>query len=117
MISGCTVRGCLNQLCLETLMEVQRCVGREYLPASFRRDWATTHAFATAIAEDPNRSEITREMGRVLSAATYFLGNVAAGTQPNYYEYMDGQMLDWYLAPDSEDTDSLVQRGVVGVHA
>jgi len=117
MISGCTVRDCLNQLHLEMLMEVQCCVGREYLPASFRKEWAATHAFATAIAEDPNRSEITRDMGRVLFAATHFVGNVAAGTQPNYYEYMDGQMLDWYLGPDTERPDSLLQRGVVGVHA
>jgi len=117
MISGCTVRDCLNQLDLEALMEMQRCVGREYLPASFRKEWAATHVSATGIAEHPNRSELTRNMGRVLFAATYFIGNVAAGTQPNYYEYMDGRMLDWYLAPDSDGTDGLVQRSVAGIHA
>ncbi|HEV7746369.1 MAG TPA: hypothetical protein VGO56_15340 [Pyrinomonadaceae bacterium] len=117
MISGCTVRDCLNQMRLEPLMEVQCCVGRQYLFPSFRTEWAAAHAFATAIAEDPNRSELTRDMGRVLSAATYFVGNVAVGRQPNYYEYMDGQLLDWYLGPESERTDSLVRRSVVGIHA
>ena len=116
MISGCTVRDCLNQLDLETLMEMQRCVGREYLPASFRQEWAATHASATAIAEHSNHLDLTRNMGRVLFAATYFIANVAPGTQPNYYEYMDGQMLDWYLAPASDGSDELVQRCIVGVH-
>jgi tryptophan 2,3-dioxygenase len=117
MVSCSTIRGCLNELPLETLMEVQRCAGREYLPISFRKEWAATHLFATSIATNPDRSALTRDMGRVLFAATYFVGNVAAGTQPNYYEYMDGRMLDWYLGPDTEATDSLVHRSVVGVHA
>ena len=117
MVSCSTIRGCLNELELETLMTVQRCAGREYLPAYFRKEWAATHVFATSIASNPSRSALTRDMGRVLFAATYFAGNVAAGTQPNYYEYMDGRMVDWYLGPDSEASDILVQRSVVGVHA
>lgn len=117
MITGSTVRGCLNQVRLDSLMEVQLAAGREHLPASFRKEWAATHVFATAIAADTNRSTLTREMAKVLSAATFFVGNVTAGTQPDYYQYMDGQMLDWYLGPDSEGTDSLVQRSVVGIYA
>ena len=117
MSSASPARVSLNQIRLDGLMKGQRSFGREYLPAGFRRQWAETHSYAAAIVADPNRSRFTREMAKVLFAATFFVGNVAAGKQPNYYQYMDGQMLDWYLEPDASGPGNLIGRSLDGIYA
>lgn len=111
------VRASINQLRLDALMEGQLSVGREYMPSSFRQEWAEVHSYAASIMADSNRSAFTHEMAKVLFAATSFVGNVPAGKQPNYYQYMDGQMLDWYLEPDTAATGGLIGRSLDGILA
>jgi tryptophan 2,3-dioxygenase len=116
MMSVSPVRASINHMRLDALMEGQRSAGREYLSASFRREWADVHAYAASIVADENRSPFTCQMAKVLAAATSYVGNVPAGKQPNYYQYMDGQMLDWYLEPDTAATGDLISRCVEGIH-
>lgn len=110
-------RSYLNQLRLADLMGVQRGIGREQLPASFRCEWSMAHSRAAAIEADPSCCSRTKEMARILLAATFFVNMVPAGTQPNYYQYIDGRTLDWYLEPESRSTESLTRRSVNGIYA
>jgi tryptophan 2,3-dioxygenase len=111
------MRASLNQLRLDALMEGQLSVGREYMPSSFRQEWAAVHSHAASIVEDQNCSASMHEMAKILFAVTSFVGNIAPGKQPNYYQYMDGQMLDWYLEPDAAVTGGLIARSLDGIHA
>ena len=108
---------CLNQASLRCLMETQRRHGREYLPRGFRQEWAAVHAESAAVMSDPNFSSLAREMARVLFAATFFVGTVQEGTPPNYYQYIDGQLLDWCLELDIKETDDATQGSLNGIHA
>ncbi|MCA1568218.1 MAG: hypothetical protein LC803_21755 [Acidobacteria bacterium] len=117
MMSVSPAGASINQLRLDALMEGQLSVGREYMPSSFRQEWAVVHSYAASIMADSNRSAFTHEMAKVLLAATSFIGTVTAGKQPNYYQYIDGQMLDWYLEPVTSSTVGLIGRSLDGILA
>jgi hypothetical protein len=107
----------LNQASLKHLMETQRRHGRQYLPTGFRQEWAAAHAEWAAVMADPNFPALTREMARVLFAATFFVGTVREGAAPNYYQYIDGQLLDWCLELDIKETDDASRGSLNGIHA
>jgi tryptophan 2,3-dioxygenase len=111
------VREKLNSADLVEFLAAQRSVGRHNLPSELRRDWAAWHAFATEVSNCKGYGQLTKAMAKVLYEVTYFVGTVPAGGQPNYYQYTDTRLLDWYLEPDNTNIERVHQRTLDGIYA
>ena len=115
-MSDSAIHAMLNEGSLVELTRIQRELGREQVPSWYRDAWRKRHAAAADVLRARQTPCVVREMALVLHNVTYYLGTVEPPEQPNYYQYTDARMLDWYLASAS-DLDSFEQLSVDGVHA
>jgi tryptophan 2,3-dioxygenase len=110
------LQNALNAANLVELVAVQRAYGRERLPSAFREDWTRHHELAATVLNTPDCGAMIRQMASLLHDATYFIGTVTADGRPDYYQYADLRIVDWYVRATT-DVEGLTQRCLDGVHA
>jgi tryptophan 2,3-dioxygenase len=115
-MSDVSIRAALNELDLRELIEVQRRCGRMYLPGEFKRFWAAQHNHAKELTSDTRRGPLVKRMAQLLYEITFSLATVPEGGKPNYYQYIDVGLLDWYLGAKLAKLPEIKSRGLEGVY-
>lgn len=90
-------RASLNAANLAELTAVQRVHSREHLPPDFRRRWREHHDAALDVLRACRGVSDTRDMASVLCDATCYVAYVPDDGRPDYYQYSDLRLFDWYL--------------------
>lgn len=106
----------LNSLNLKELVDEQRHRGRMHLPASFRQYWTSQYHLATDLLADDRRGVLVRKLAGLLRELTFSIATVPAGDHPNYYQYTDAHLLDWFLAPELATLGDLKTRCLKGMY-
>jgi tryptophan 2,3-dioxygenase len=109
------IRDELLRLDIAGFVARQRFIGRSDLPEALRQEWAPRHEFAAAILNSQQYGRQTREAARLLFEVTYFIGTVPPDVRPNYCQYTDSRLLDWYLEPESGNVERAIQRTLDGI--
>jgi tryptophan 2,3-dioxygenase len=104
-----------NRLDLREFMGAQRRFGRHYLPQDFAAEWSAHYRLSQQVTNDDSYHREIRERARLLREITYFVGTVRVGDRPDYYQYTDGRLLDWYLASDSHTVDGIKSGALCGL--
>jgi tryptophan 2,3-dioxygenase len=110
------IRAALNAANLIELAAVQRTHGRDQLPTDFRRRWREHHDVALGVLRRCRGVSDTRDMAIVLCDATCYVANISGDARPDYYQYSDLRLFDWYLR-STRDQRCLRQLCLDGVHA
>lgn len=111
------IREQLNSADLVEFLAAQRSAGRHNLAKELHRNWSAWHSFAAEVSQGKRYGALTKAMAKLLYEVTYFVGTVPAGAKPNYYQYTDTRLLDWYLEPDSTNVERANQRTLDGIYA
>ncbi len=107
----------LNSLEIDELISGQRQWGRLSLPSRFRQHWAKQHRLAGELLAGVSRSSHAARMARLLRTATNYIANVAEGEKPNYCQYLDTPILDWYLEGDRFEPALLKSACLAGIRS
>jgi tryptophan 2,3-dioxygenase len=108
-------RAVLNAANLAELATVQRVHSRERLPPDFRRRWREHHDAALGVLRACRGASDTRDMASVLCDATCYVASVPDDGRPDYYQYSDLRLFDWYLR-STRDQRRLRQLCLDAVH-
>jgi tryptophan 2,3-dioxygenase len=104
----------LNRLPIYELINVQEQQGRLALPADFRRFWSKQHERASEIINDDGRGLRAKRLASLLRHITFSLATVDPAEKPNYYQYTDAHVLDWFLAPGLSTVSEIRARILLG---
>lgn len=106
----------ISELPIQELRKVQLRWGRLALPTKATKFWRKQHEFAISILRDDGRGPRVKRLAEILSHITYSISTVASDKKPNYYQYTDVHILDWYLASNIATVRDLRARAVLGVY-
>lgn len=106
----------ISELPIHELRNVQRQSGRLALPAKTKKFWRKQHEFAGSILRDDARGPLVKGLAELLFNITYSVATVAPEEKPNYYQYTDVHVLDWYLAANIATVGDLRARAVLGIY-
>jgi tryptophan 2,3-dioxygenase len=105
----------LNSLRLDSLIVEQHKNGRMNLPASFLKEWREMYHYAKALLENQRRGLLVRKMARLLFEIALSLATVNEDGRPNYYQYTNARLLDWFLSPELKTLTELKVQARVGI--
>lgn len=103
-----------NALPLNVLCDVQLRHGRLNLPDDFRVFWTEQHQIAADVADDVRHSLIVRKMAKLLREITFSIATLPPGAHPNYFQYTNAHLLDWFVAPETATLTLIKQRAFEG---
>lgn len=110
------LRDRFNRLPLNELCEVQLDHGCLYLPDDFRAFWTEQYQVASEIADDVRRGLILRKMAKLLREITFSIATLPPGEYPNYFQYTNAHLLDWFVAPETATLSHIKQRAFEGYY-
>lgn len=108
------LRDRFNRLPLNELRNVQLEHGRLNLPEHFRVFWTEEHRIASTVASDVRHSLIVRKMAKLLREITFSIATLPPGEYPNYFQYTNSHLLDWFVAPETATLPQIKQRAFEG---
>ena len=106
----------ISDLPIQELRTIQRHCGRLALPAKTTKFWRKQHELARSILRDDGRGPRVKRLAELLFNITYSISTVAPEEKPNYYQYTDVHLLDWYLAANIATVRDLRARAVLGIY-
>lgn len=110
------VRNRMNDLDINSLAAIQRQLGRLEIDDGFRMYWLTRRREVLGIGSDRRYSLVTRRMADLLGQVTFSIATSGSEIKPNYYQYTDSHLLDWYLSPDFATLPDLKCLSIRGLY-